>query len=358
MISSIAMAASIGWSMRDRQSRRVAIERQLTETIEGIRTAYDNDEIETAISVTRSAENFSNMGDVDLELQNAVRQWQADLEAIHRLEEIHSNMTLLRRGKFDLTKAAPKFAEALTDYGLILDEAELDSNINRLRRSRIGLRLVLFVDTLSIVERSDLRPTFVRLANAVDGDRWRNSFRAAMLRNDTHTLEILAEAKDCLVQPSVSISNIIIQLYISGNKQAAIELLRRYQQSRPSDFWINHMLGTLLNDADASPADAVGYLRVAVSIRPNSSPARNNLGVALTRAGQTDEIEKQFLEAARLDPLDPTPCMNLAYMYQGTRPRERAEWGRKAHELDPTIPDAHYMIAEGYELDGNYQASI
>ena len=65
----------------------------------------------------------------------------------------------------------------------------------------------------------------------------------------------------------------------------AVELLRRAQSTYPADFPVHFWLAASLSDLKverrASLEEALGCMRAALAVRPQSSIAYNGLGVAL-----------------------------------------------------------------------------
>src|SRR5207237_10250891 len=88
-----------------------------------------------------------------------------------------------------------------------------------------------------------------------------------------------------------------------------VPLLRAAQRRHPTDCWVNFLLGSLLVQKDA--ADAVGFLRAALVVRPDSSVIRNNLGVAFEELKLTEEAIAAYRDAIRLEPGHARPRHNL-----------------------------------------------
>src|SRR5205823_2191994 len=77
------------------------------------------------------------------------------------------------------------------------------------------------------------------------------------------------------------------------------ELLRAGQRRHPGDFWINFTLANVLSRR--SPAEAVGFYRAALALRPSTFVIHNNLGMALYQMGQVDEAIIELRKALTLD---------------------------------------------------------
>jgi len=101
----------------------------------------------------------------------------------------------------------------------------------------------------------------------------------------------------------------------------------------------------------------------AVAIMPTDSTYRYNQSVVLARSNQMDEAQAQLTEAVKLDPTGAAKgYRNLGAVYFDTNRSEAAEAAyRKAIELDPQNPDAHFqlgvtLIGRGVEKDGKLVA--
>ncbi len=133
--------------------------------------------------------------------------------------------------------------------------------------------------------------------------------RAALLARDLTELERLARSAPVEEMPAATQATLGGQIAAyrrNANADAhvpevAIALLRRAQQRFPADFWINHGLGEALWHTKPRQLDAaIGFLRVAVALRPQSPGARLNLGAALQEAGDLDAAIAEYRESIRL----------------------------------------------------------
>ena len=79
------------------------------------------------------------------------------------------------------------------------------------------------------------------------------------------------------------------------------EFMRKVQQRHPGDFWINYFLGCFW--WEEFPQEAVGYLRVAVAIRPTSEGAYHMLGRALSGVGDTEGAIAALRRSIALNPI-------------------------------------------------------
>lgn len=79
-----------------------------------------------------------------------------------------------------------------------------------------------------------------------------------------------------------------IELHTDAPGKTRVAFLKRLHERHPRDFWINLRLGMLLLEV-GGPAEAVGYYKTALAIRPGMALAHNNLGSALTRTNRSGE---------------------------------------------------------------------
>jgi Flp pilus assembly protein TadD len=123
----------------------------------------------------------------------------------------------------------------------------------------------------------------------------------------------------------------------------AERLLRRVQPEHPEDFWINFKLaGALFRKRPAEPAEAAGFYRAALAVRPHSAAAYNNLGLALRAQGKLAEAESAFQRAIALQPDDADAHDNLGIALHNQGKLKEAEAAhRRAIELKPDDAGAH-----------------
>src|SRR5207245_785570 len=75
-----------------------------------------------------------------------------------------------------------------------------------------------------------------------------------------------------------------------GATEQAEVLLRAAQRRHPDDFWINHTLAHHLRGSLPTQAnEVVCFFTVALSLRPDSPGAHNDLGAALEAQGKLAE---------------------------------------------------------------------
>jgi Flp pilus assembly protein TadD len=176
-----------------------------------------------------------------------------------------------------------------------------------IRTRSISMQLVAALDHWASLQRLMKDQEWKHLlavAGAADTDDWRIGLRIAWERGDDKTLNDLldsAEVDKLLPTTIQSIRAFSLPEHKKVSMERAAALLRRAQQRQPADFWINHDLAMLLHHAQPPQLEeAIGYLRAAVALRPQTPGVHYNLGVVLTDKGQLDAAVAEFREAIRL----------------------------------------------------------
>ena len=107
LVCAIAIAAgSIGWVVRDRQTRTAVVEREIQLALDEA-TASLNDRPREAAAALRKAEALMNTIDTRPAVQHRVQQWKADLEMLQRMREIHAKQLS------DIAAAEKSFRDAI-----------------------------------------------------------------------------------------------------------------------------------------------------------------------------------------------------------------------------------------------------
>jgi serine/threonine-protein kinase len=273
-------------------------------------------------------------------LRDRVRQARADANLVAELDEIVLWQAEGKKGAFDFAGADARYAEALRNYGLDVTGLEVAEAAARVRASAIQSKLLAALDDwMRVRVRQDADVARLRaVADAVDESAWRRSFRDAVLSHDAARMKALAGQAEALAQPPVVLDWLGNALANAGLPEEALALLREAHRRYPDDFWINFSLGALLNWdlRPQRPAEAVGYFRVAVALRPGSSMVRDSLGAALDNKGDLEGASAEYHRALALDPNDIWAHNNLSLVLKDKRDFDGAlaEVG-KALTLEP-----------------------
>jgi serine/threonine-protein kinase len=197
-----------------------------------------------------------------------------------------------------------------------------------------------------------------RVVEEADPDDWRARLRAARAHQDRRALEGLARAAEAAEQPPVTLWLLGGALSRVGAHAAAERLLRPAQERYTDDFWINHTLAFVLHE-DGRRAEAVGFFRAAVALRPRSPGARNSLGVALLGQGDVDGAVAACRRASELQ-----PDVALAHYNLGVALLEKGDLDgavaacRRASELQPEDADAHTNLGNALRGKGDLDGAV
>src|SRR5262249_25170003 len=144
----------------------------------------------------------------------------------------------------------------------------------RVRHSPIREPLLIALEDWARVKSitgSPGRERLERVVEQADHDPWRRQLRSALKGQDAARLAQMAEREDTFHQPPLTLLRLVGGLASLRSRAEAEAVLRRVQQQYPSDFWINHDLANLLERRKSGTGEALGFYRVALALRPQST---------------------------------------------------------------------------------------
>jgi eukaryotic-like serine/threonine-protein kinase len=288
------------------------------------------------------------------EADQKARRLDADRVLLVGLESVRGN----RAEHMDPKKADLEYAAVFRKAGLDLDATQPAQAGLWLRARSEPQELAGYLDDWAFVRmRAERSPgdwqRLVAAAQAADPDPWRDAVRSKAGSHDPAALaelDRLASDTALEAQPAASLILLANQLKFGRrDRDAATKVLRRAASLHPADYWVHFELA-LAPGADSGeprkmyprPEEALRHLSAAVAIRPRSSPAHNNLGIALAVQGRHEEAADEYRTAIRLKPDSPDAHNNLgaALTVLGKLDLALAEY-RTAIELDPDFVQAH-----------------
>ena len=287
------------------------------------------------------------------------------------MEEAQLTSPTIAQGsvRWDNQKADQAYAAAFAAFGLDLQAQDTLTALRRIQDSDIRKNLVRALDHWAFLKSripGQSETFLLALANQADDDPWRRRVREAWPTENWKALVRLAEDPGILEQPPVNLYLLAASLknFPEGRKPAE-KLFRQAQRLHPVDFWINLELGTLLMQDYKGPdfpvqhAEALGFLNVALALRPQSSGVHSNLGAALYRQGKLDEAIAEFHQALEIESNNYVGHMNLgsALRAQGKLPEAIAEY-RKSIQLNPGFDDPYQNLGVTLFRQGNLVEAI
>jgi serine/threonine-protein kinase len=285
--------------------------------------------------VTQAASRLGEEGPQDLRVQ--VQRAREDLDLVARLDAIRLSKASWVEGAFDYEGADRGYAAAFAEGGLATEGDDPTAAANRVRASAVRGALVAALDDWASSTRDARRRAWLlELARKADPDPWRDRARQPAVWRDRQALkELVAEEEATDQSPQL-----VVALAVRLRSDEAAGLLRQALARHPDDFWLSFELGHQL--AKEEPAEAAGYYRAALALRPGSVVVCNNLGNALRTQARWTEAEQQLRAAIYLDRKFALPHNNLGdVLYGQGRREEAAEELRAAIRLDPKYASPH-----------------
>jgi serine/threonine-protein kinase len=279
-------------------------------------------------------------------LAESVRQAERDLDLALRLEEIPLPANGTSQGGESSAAVHQAYREAFAGYGIDLDALAPAEAAERILASAIQGPLVVALDHwASLLTEDNDRTTRERLlavADLADLDGVRADVRRVLAGEDLRALEELAGQLETGSSAPTSFEVVGRRLWQLHSAERAEEVLRRGQLAHSGDFWLNYGLFEILRDLPPRREEALGYLRAAVAVRPDSPAAHASLGILLSEQGKLAEAEQEYRAALRLNP-DYAPAHNNlgALLAKQGRPAQAEVEYREAIRSSPALPEAH-----------------
>jgi serine/threonine-protein kinase len=343
---------------RAEQARREAEQRQLVESAlekatamrEGLRFH------EAATMLEHGRMTLGDFGSEDLRRRLDVAG--AELALVVRLDAIRQRRATIVDGNFDYRTTDHEYAVAFREARLGEvgdDEAAVAA---RVRNSGVSGPLVAALDDWAYAaEEPRVTSWVLGVARLADPHPWRDRFRDPTVWRDGQALLALVEEalRDNAARAGELSAHLVVSLSsLLGGGAEALALLRAAQRRYPSDFWLSLALGNA-HHRTRNWGEAVGYYRVAVALRANSSAAHNNLGYALYDKEDLAGAIAEFRRAVDLAPSVAMVHNNLGVVLRANVDLEEgiAEFHR-AISLDPNLVYAHNNL--GLALAGSQDA--
>jgi serine/threonine-protein kinase len=183
------------------------------------------------------------------------------------------------------------------------------------------------------------------VASAVDPDPIRNRLRDALLKYDAEQFTRTAREADAATLPTDTIQNMTPILWVLGERDLTLNLLRKAALARPDDFWIQHYLSFFASHV-GSREEALAHGMAAVALQPTHPAARENLGTWLEHAGRLPEALHVWRQTLPLDAKNPELHHSIGHLL--VRQGELAAaipYLREAVRLAPSQREFHHDLA-------------
>ena len=380
----VLLGGVVGWGMWDRAAREQEIAqetaRKLALTEQGIRQALDRGtarraELHAILKRPGGAQQLLNQaarwelliktaqgelaqarqlatraeGNVDAESTRAMDMFekqltndQADYDLAVRLESIRLDTATWMDGQFDYRTWAEEYAKAFAGFAVLKDDPAAVAA--RLRSSPIKDLLVAALDqwawAVHRLREQGLAEHLLMLARqAAPEPAWGDRLRQPQVWGDPEILgKLVSGASVAGLSPQLlSLMGILLHDVDSPLTET---WLRQAQAEHPNDFWLSFNLGFVLTKTN--PVEAAGFFRVALALRPGTSAAYGNLGVALCRQQHLPEGIAAYHKAIQLNPQDARAYNNVGCALRDLQklPEAVAAY-HKAIEIDPQYAMAY-----------------
>jgi tetratricopeptide (TPR) repeat protein len=315
------------------------------------RKTDSSDEWAQAREEARRAETLAEGGPIDPGLAERVavlrlglNEEEKDRQMVVRLDDIRLRRAEVKE-ELSRTRAVVRgreglrYADAFRWYGVDVEALPVAEAAGQVRGSKVHEALLAALDHWAWYTPEDSgRAKLWAVADAADDNPWRRQLRQAAQRKDQTRLKELAGDAGAEEQPPAVLALLGKALLVADLQEEAVAFLQQAQRRHPGDFWLNHDLAYILyaKVRPPRPAEALGYFRAALALRPRSPGVNLNLGNVLVEQGDLPGAADYFRRAGELDPKDALPQWqlgNVLYL-QGETPGAVA-CGRKALEINP-----------------------
>jgi serine/threonine-protein kinase len=298
----------------------------------------------------------SHLGQAGAEsLRARLEQARRDLHLVARLDAIRLKRATWLGNRFDNAGADRGYEEAFRDAGTAEVGGDVAAAAAWVADQAVRDALVAALDDwAACAGKPRRRDWLLAVARRADPDPWRDRVRDPAVWDDPAALARLAREQAAADQSPQLVAALATRLGGEENER----LLRRAQERRPEDFWLNFDLGLALAEGK-KPGEAVGFYRAALALRPGTYAVYINLGLALSDKGKQDEAVACHRKAIEIDPRLAQGHYNLGIALSGKGQVEEAiACYRKAIDLDPKYAVAHTNLGAALYGKGKVEEAI
>jgi serine/threonine protein kinase/Flp pilus assembly protein TadD len=291
------------------------------------------------------------------DLRRQVDQAQSDLELAEHLDIARLEAATLVEGRFQLAAAEPLYEATFVKAGLGVVTDDGEAVAARVRELPMRVEIIAALDDwASITQDQTRRAWLLAVARGADPDPLRNRLRHPELWKDGAALTRLVQewrVDEFSPQLATALGRVLLE-----NGGDAVPLLTAAQARFPHDFWLNFELGGALYQARRLD-EALGYYRVAVALRPETSAAYNSLGLTLVANDRPDEAIGPLQQALRLDSKNVWAHNNLGLVLNSKGRRDEAiEHYQQALSIDPRSAVIHDNLGSALRSKGRLEEAI
>jgi probable HAF family extracellular repeat protein len=359
----VALAVAVGWQAVERAARRAETASAVTRALDAAERAMGLTKWPDALAAVSQAEALLGPGGGNDGLRQRTRRMRDELAMVSRLDEIRQQMTAVNDDHFDTGPADRLYGEAFRDYGIDVETLSPDVVASKMPAGPVREELIAALDDWMRIRRGMHRKDdsgwkrLLAAARAADPDPWRNRVREASLKGDPKALaDLTGSAPFDRLHPC---DVLLLEANLVTDRRA-VAVLREAQRRRPGNFWLNHALGMRLHGMRPPRFDeAIGYLRTASALRPESPGVVLNIGHVLREADRTNEAIAAYEQAIRLKPDYVMAYSNLGEaLCDAGRFDEAIRVCHEAIRLNPDYHEAHGNLGRALTQIGELDEAI
>ncbi|HVS34769.1 MAG TPA: serine/threonine-protein kinase [Gemmataceae bacterium] len=299
-----------------------------------------------ARSVLKRAEDRLSGGGPAV-LAARLAQARKDLEMVAELQEppLMAVPQTSRGGSTDWSPVEERYRKLFHDYGIDVETLDAGEAASRIRASDIREPLIVALDIWASGLPEQNRERLERLeyvAGRADDDEQRRDLRRALVNGDQEDLKRRVQQWDASLNPTAA-SMVAGRLFRLGCPSSLTEqILRRAQQLHPTDFFLNNELSYTLSQTPSHREEALGFMRAALAVNPDSPLGHYNLANRLQDLGRREEAEPEYRRAIQIKDDHVAAHTFLGWCLAGEGRREEAEQEyRRAIQLREDDPYPH-----------------
>jgi serine/threonine-protein kinase len=311
------------------------------------------------------------------EFHRRADQLERELALVATLQEIRLRHNDAESAAARGPRTTAAYEAAFREAGLLDGREDAELVVARIRATCIAPALLVALDGWAWNDKGR-RDYLLELARRVEPNPTSRQVRDPGVWANLQALEELSRSMPVEIQTAPFLLLVAQRIQILGGNP--IPFLKRVQRAHPMDFEVNYKLAHELLTTYNSPAEAIGYFRVAVALRPTLAMVRLNLakalgdsgrgedalgeikaavrfaagtgyshffaGVLFYKLGRFDDAMPQLRKACELDPGNSLFLSGVSLCLAGKKQHAEAiEVVRKAIALDPKCWQAHQQLA-------------
>jgi serine/threonine-protein kinase len=309
LFGAIGIGAGYAWYVEGQARTRRQVESDLAQAQQ---LQHKQQWAEAREAVGRAQGRLAGKGPAAL--QARIDRALADLEQVRANQTMTATLDNIRLRQADVVKddhfdaesADNDYRLAFRQYGLDVEKLPAEEAIQRIQQSAICDVLIAALDDWALLHLPNCqtnRSLLMNLANSADTDPWRQQFRTAWSAGNLKVVRKMASQVASTSQPPTTYVLLSMALGRSEDNDRALAVLEQGQERFPGDFWLNQRLARRLQLTQPTRcADAVGYYRAALALRPNSPGVLVNFAIALLQLGRSAQAAAANRKAIELAP--------------------------------------------------------